>query len=461
MKDQKFFVGNREHLHVLVDAIHSKDISRWNRWRASHNGAINLSGANLKATDVSGAVFDGCCLDRAWFYDAQMRGCSLRKASLVGSYFSKAILDGADFSGANLSHSDFEKCSCNRATFAAARAANVTFAAIEAREADFSSCKLTGTDFRFSRLEKSDFSSSKLTAASFREAKISECSFTNSDLRRSVWVKASVHKSKFTGCQIWAWTVEAWHLEHTICRYVFDDEAGSRRMPEQPRDGQFESEFRSDEFERIYRYMPTIRLVFERGFQIFDIILANEIVEHLKQTEPALGIAIRSIDNKGIYPEILFGFSNEADRDEVSERVVERYRSEIRRLTEINSRLKTENERLANTNVSLLRFLDARLNTPSLISVVGNSGGVAIQIGSPGAAIDFLGAKQEVEKAVANSTLSAKVGAKIKQLLTDLEKEGAKEAAKFVIKKLYAIAKEHAHLLPRLTEQLTKNLGDS
>ncbi len=94
-----------EHLAVL-----GRGAAAWNRWRAEHDEAPDLSGAALRGLDLSG--FD---LSLADLRGADLRGTMFRNANLSGARLDganlfKAVLDGADFAKASVTGAQFLNC---------------------------------------------------------------------------------------------------------------------------------------------------------------------------------------------------------------------------------------------------------------------------------------------------------------------------------------------------------------
>jgi len=94
-----------EHIAVL-----GRGAETWNKWRAKHDEALDLSQAALRGLDLTG--FDLC---RADLRGADLRGTNLCNADLSGAHleganFFKAVLDGADIAGAYLDGAQFLNC---------------------------------------------------------------------------------------------------------------------------------------------------------------------------------------------------------------------------------------------------------------------------------------------------------------------------------------------------------------
>ena len=77
-----------------------------------------LNGANMRGADLRGAVLSGADLDRAVLSDADLSGANLTNAnlqrtSLIGANLSGANLTGANFSGANLVRANLNEAVLN------------------------------------------------------------------------------------------------------------------------------------------------------------------------------------------------------------------------------------------------------------------------------------------------------------------------------------------------------------
>lgn len=87
-----------------------RGVAAWNAWRAEHDEAPDLTGAALRALDLS--HFN---LSRADLRGADLRGArccdtDLSAAHLEGANLFKAVLDGAELAGAFLHGAKFLNC---------------------------------------------------------------------------------------------------------------------------------------------------------------------------------------------------------------------------------------------------------------------------------------------------------------------------------------------------------------
>lgn len=83
----------------------------WNAWRAAHpDSPVDLSGAGLRALDLTGADLAGADLAGADLRGASLARAGLAGATLRGANLFKAMLDGADLAGADLRGVQFLHC---------------------------------------------------------------------------------------------------------------------------------------------------------------------------------------------------------------------------------------------------------------------------------------------------------------------------------------------------------------
>ncbi|MBI4514934.1 MAG: pentapeptide repeat-containing protein [Deltaproteobacteria bacterium] len=124
-----------------------------------------LPRADLRKTQLQGAVFYGSNLDRALLTEAQLEGAPLQWASLIGAHLGDAQLEGADLSDADLANADLRGARLEGADLSRVnlRGANLKKAHLEG--ANLSYAALDGADLRLAHLQAADLSYASLHGA--------------------------------------------------------------------------------------------------------------------------------------------------------------------------------------------------------------------------------------------------------------------------------------------------------
>ena len=138
------------------------------------DAAINLSNADLRYDDLSGANLSNIDLNGAKLNDADLSDTNLRDASLSGATLTGADLDGAQMRGAILTGALIEDANMKRATMTDAllNGADLNGADLNGAEligADLVSTDLTGADLSGTNLNDADLLSSYLDSYSTQQ----------------------------------------------------------------------------------------------------------------------------------------------------------------------------------------------------------------------------------------------------------------------------------------------------
>ena len=159
---------------------------------------VNISGADLRHSDLMGAVMrranlSGCYLNpshmyhadlresdltNALFNGANMRGADLRGADLSGADLDRAVLSDANLSGANLSGANLQRTSLTGSNLSGANLTGANFSGADLIRSNLSEATLNGSDLFQTRLWACD-----VTGANFDGAAIGYTVFQDCDLR--------------------------------------------------------------------------------------------------------------------------------------------------------------------------------------------------------------------------------------------------------------------------------------
>lgn len=162
-------MANQEHLDVLKQGVEA-----WNQWRRKQPTLPILSRAILNSTDLKRVNFFAVDLSGANLRGSDLSGASLNRANLVRADLSGAILSDADLSGTNLGEAHLNEALLLGADLSGARLFGTNLS-----DANLSDAYLSGTD-----LNRANLSGANLNGTNFSEAKVGWTIFTNIDLSR-------------------------------------------------------------------------------------------------------------------------------------------------------------------------------------------------------------------------------------------------------------------------------------
>ncbi|GAA4737019.1 toll/interleukin-1 receptor domain-containing protein [Flavisolibacter ginsenosidimutans] len=153
-------MANSVHVNKLQEGVES-----WNKWRETKIYAYpDLSGINLKDTNLSGADLSGANLSQTYLAGANLSGCDL----------SYAILLGANLAGADLSNAQLRDGNYSGADFSRADLSDTNLSRTNLFASDLSRAYFSRTYFLRGNFKRADFTNSFLNAASFNAVDLSE-----------------------------------------------------------------------------------------------------------------------------------------------------------------------------------------------------------------------------------------------------------------------------------------------
>jgi uncharacterized protein YjbI with pentapeptide repeats len=184
---------------------------------------VNFSRANLKKSELRGAVMHHAKLVGADFTDADARGCNLSHADCEGAIFastdlseskliktnlkdamlSRTILDSAHLFRTNVEGAKFDHVSFRRARLRAVRLNRASWLAPTFRKARLRRCNLEGMELPGADFTKADctgslFTSSRIprgifAGANLQKTGLAEVEWDDADLRNADFTNASFH----------------------------------------------------------------------------------------------------------------------------------------------------------------------------------------------------------------------------------------------------------------------------
>ena len=337
-------MANQEQLKILKQGVEV-----WNKWREENpDVTIDLSAAQLQGFDFSSYNLSNanlykinlanCRLYNVKFNDSNMKGAFFRGASINFVEFKRADILGGIFVGIkDFKYVDFQE----------ANLINSSFENTIIESGYFAWAKLNGVNFNNASLAKADFYLAIARNANFCGANLKYANLQFMDISFSDFSNACI-----TGVNLYGTSRFEWKIRNVKCDYIFFSEKGKdwdRRVPSK-------REFKKSEFEMLYKHVPSIELVFEKGMDILDPALLAYIAEEFKEKHPKLGLALQQINTKGLHPSAVFEIAAESLGKEAETSILKEL-NEIKadrdRLMGIVTSLVTNNSLLINSNNQL------------------------------------------------------------------------------------------------------------
>ena len=354
-------MANEEHLKILEQGIRV-----WKKWRKENPDIKpDITEANLKYANLSYANLTNANLRNADLFKAKLLYTDLRNADLTDAYLGSvssfyadltdAILIGADFfrdslmfanlTNANLLQSklikaylkgvDLREACLVRANlldanlaFADLTDANLTeayLAKIYLEGANLTNANLSSADLREAYLEGANLTEANLSSADLREACLVRANLTEANLYNSYLRYTDLSEATLTGACLYDTVRLHWGIKGVKCEYVFFDRQKRRRIP-------IHNNFKIGEFERLYRSIPTVEIVFKEGIKPWDPIILEYVAYQSQQEEPELGLELLSIDKRGYYQMVVFAVISEKHKDKGEKYIIEKYDTFMRSL---------------------------------------------------------------------------------------------------------------------------------
>ena len=142
---------------------------------------VDISGADIRHSDLMGAVFrranlSGCYLNPAHMYHADLRESNLTNALLNG-----ANMRGADLRGADLSGADLDRAVLSDSNLSGANLTNANLQRTSLIGATLTGANLTGANFSGADLVRSDLTDAVLADADLFQTRIWSCPVSGAD----------------------------------------------------------------------------------------------------------------------------------------------------------------------------------------------------------------------------------------------------------------------------------------
>lgn len=209
------------------------------------------------------------------------------KPNLEGSDFSNKDFRGINFDDVNFSEAKFNAC--------------------DLRDARFMEADLFSVFFRQTNLQNSNFEATYLWGATFKNVNLQSTILRFADLRN-----ATFQNVVLTGANLNDTATGNWRISGIECDYVFFDLENRFRTPN-------DRNFKSGEFERLYKKNPTIEIEFSEGITLMGMAVLEHVIRKIREERPDLGLRFIAVDAKGLYPKARFEIGSIDQGDQVKD----------------------------------------------------------------------------------------------------------------------------------------------
>lgn len=169
----------------------------------------DLSGANLKQTDLTGAFlsygqarnanFMGATLKQANFNHAAIAGSNLSSANLMQASLQEAKLTDAKLTGADLVSADLTQANLQGANAGQVQAQGTTFVRSNLSQSSWQEADLADANLQGSNLTNADFSGARLRDANLAKAKLQNANLADANLSHANLQGAKLDGANFAG----------------------------------------------------------------------------------------------------------------------------------------------------------------------------------------------------------------------------------------------------------------------
>lgn len=161
---------------------------------------------------------------------------------------------------------------------------------------------LSGADLTKANLSTSELSGIILVGANLVETKLihatiygggfGRANLRNANLDGAVLNSATLTNATLTGAMIRGISRTGWEIENIKCDYVYLDEDGKVREPD-------EGFYDIGEFEKLYRYSPKIKHIFIDEFTYIDILIMDKVVKEINDQNPEYELKLDCFQARG------------------------------------------------------------------------------------------------------------------------------------------------------------------
>jgi len=179
------------------------------RWGTFDDWIADLSGAELKEADLTGANLNNvlmartnlirASLNRAKLADSYLIGANFSSAQLIGADLRRAVLENASLTGANLGEAKASLVNLQGGSLGQVSAVGGDFSFADLTQSNWQGADLSGANFSQAQLQDADLSSTKLVKANLNQAQLQNAKLQNANLSAVDLRGANVTGADFLG----------------------------------------------------------------------------------------------------------------------------------------------------------------------------------------------------------------------------------------------------------------------
>jgi uncharacterized protein YjbI with pentapeptide repeats len=203
--------------------------------------AANLSGALLRDANLGDADLRDANMTRAILREAIMKATILIGANLSGANLIGANLVGADLTGANLMEADLSEANLVRADMSNTNLTNANLSRANVSGARLRDASLMGADAKDAHVVGADLQGSDLRTANMAGANLRDAS-----LRSAVLARTDLHGANLNGVCLDDAVLSGWTITGVTCTHLITVNNGQKDT-RKFETGQFEKEFSARE----------------------------------------------------------------------------------------------------------------------------------------------------------------------------------------------------------------------
>jgi uncharacterized protein YjbI with pentapeptide repeats len=163
---------------------------------------VDMSGASLSNTTVTGVSFAGATLSNAVLTSATVRNATLTNTNMVGATLTNADVSGTSFAGATMTRVTMTGATLTNSTLTSADLSGASMANTTITGSTFTSSTMTNAVLTDATLTNSTLTSAVLTGASLVRANVTGSTFVGASLAGADMSGATVTNANFTNANI-------------------------------------------------------------------------------------------------------------------------------------------------------------------------------------------------------------------------------------------------------------------
>ncbi|MCL1470764.1 pentapeptide repeat-containing protein [Argonema antarcticum] len=180
-----------------------------NRLGTFDDALADLSGAELKQANLTGAILNHismqnaslilATLNQADLFQANLKGANLSSAKLIAASLQQAVLENASLTGADLTEANLSQANLYGASLTRVSAVGTQLQLANLTQSDWRDADLSGANLTRAVLKNANLSSTRLKGTNFSSAQLQNVNLRNADLSMADFRGANLEGADFQG----------------------------------------------------------------------------------------------------------------------------------------------------------------------------------------------------------------------------------------------------------------------